>query len=466
MKSVVLDIKGEKAAILDNTGVVHAVADKGYKVGQVLSLSEYEIKKAEEELHKASYKASRSKIIPFGLKHMTRYTRIAAAVLALVIVGGGVTAYAAPVSTVTVEDGTNSVEYKLNVFDRVVGVETSDNADDEFKEEVSELSGRVHGMKISEAMDFTARQMESRPEGMDDGSVITVKVDGLKKGNKSFNDTVDHKVKEIRDRRMTELSDSDKDATTTDGTGVKERGMTYDLTEKPSSDAADPATDIPSEAVGTPTQSGGKDGQTKDGQIQDGELKDGQVKDGELKDGQTKDGELKDGQVKDGQLPGNTESGNENNKQGNSLNTDTGKASGVDTGNGSGIDTGRQIDDKTGSTVLTPTENMQGTPTDMNTGAGGNTGGSTGVGTNGPTKDGSFDQGGVGTGQPSDLSDSNGGGSSGVPSGTPGVSDGGGGHGATDVADGGNRGEAGNSGGSGPDPGSDSGSGGTGPGGP
>ena len=45
MRSVVLEIKNNKAAILDDRGIVYAIKDRGYSVGQVLGLSELEIRK-------------------------------------------------------------------------------------------------------------------------------------------------------------------------------------------------------------------------------------------------------------------------------------------------------------------------------------------------------------------------------------------------------------------------------------
>ncbi|MCR5748488.1 MAG: hypothetical protein K6G03_12330, partial [Lachnospiraceae bacterium] len=248
MKSVVLDIKSEKAAIIDDTGVVHAVANKDYAVGQVLYMTEVEIKKAEEELRTVSAYGKKSSGSLFSLKHMSRYTKIVAAAMAVIIIGGGATAYAAPVSTVTVEDSTGSVEYKLNVFDRVVGVEASDNADEDFKADVSELSHQVHGMKITEALDVTAQKMESRSvdtgEDTDSDSEITVKVEGLKKGNKNFNDSVDHKVMEIRERRINERLEAipqDGNAADAPASDTAEE-MDGNMPEKPSIEKTVPET--------------------------------------------------------------------------------------------------------------------------------------------------------------------------------------------------------------------------------
>ena len=115
MRSVVLEIKNEQAAVLDDTGVVHAVINRGYTAGQVLNLTETELKRDEV---RPLYRADG--------RRMHRYTGIVAAALALIIIGGSVSAYAAPVSTVKISDGEDAVEYKLNIFDRVVRVESED----------------------------------------------------------------------------------------------------------------------------------------------------------------------------------------------------------------------------------------------------------------------------------------------------------------------------------------------------
>ena len=205
MRSVVLDIKNEQAAVLDDNGVVHAVKDRGYAVGQVLSLTETELKRDEMPRHSAQAYADSSRI--------SRYTRIAAAALAVIIIGGGATAYAAPVSTVTVADGEETVEYKLNLFDRVVGVKAADDAGDELKAEVHELSGQVRGMKITDAMDVTAARIDERRVLVGDDTAIdrpemSVSISGLRQRNASFNEQLDHKVLEIHERRQGEMPDS------------------------------------------------------------------------------------------------------------------------------------------------------------------------------------------------------------------------------------------------------------------
>ncbi len=188
MRSVVLEIKNEQAAVLDDTGVVHAVINRGYTAGQVLNLTETELKRDEV---RSLYRADG--------RRMHRYTGIVAAALALIIIGGSVSAYAAPVSTVKISDGEDAVEYKLNIFDRVVRVESEDK----------ELPGQVRGMKITDAMDVTAERMDRSRAAKEDETAaeihdISVDVSGLRRKNPSFNERLDNKVMEIHERRQAE----------------------------------------------------------------------------------------------------------------------------------------------------------------------------------------------------------------------------------------------------------------------
>ena len=204
MKAVVLEIKENKAAVLDDTGVVHAVKNKGYEVGQKLEVTEFELKKDE--------------IKSLNTSKISRFTRTAAAVLAVAIIGGGVTAYAAPVSTVTV-DGASSIEYKLNLFDRVVGMEATEDDDESFKESISELSKEVRGMKISDAIDATTTRFgDELFEAGDDGEApeLTVKVGGLKRRNKHLSDELDKKASEINSNRIKDVKQKDGEASETD----------------------------------------------------------------------------------------------------------------------------------------------------------------------------------------------------------------------------------------------------------
>ena len=189
MRSVVLEIKEDKAAILDDKGIVHAVKNRGYQVGQVLQLSEFEIKK--DEVKAGSY------------RRMSAFARTAAALLALAVIGGGVSAYAAPVSTVTL-NGAETVEYRLNVFDRVVGISAPEDDTDEFRKGISEFEHDVRGMRIDDAIDMTAERFEDElfvPDDKGKEPELTVRVGGLKKSSRDFSEGLNHTIGEIQNRR-------------------------------------------------------------------------------------------------------------------------------------------------------------------------------------------------------------------------------------------------------------------------
>lgn len=202
MKALVLELKENRAAVLDDCGIVHAIADKGYAIGQVLNLTEFELKREEKGAGRKGASANgsaKTRTLAKAVNELSMFTRVAAAILAVVIVGGGVTAYAAPVSTVTVE-GATSVEYKLNIFDRVVEVSIPDEAVDV---DGSALTREVKGMKIADAIDATAvsygDKLFDTGEG-EEATELTVKVDGLRQSDTGLSDKLDKKVVEIKNK--------------------------------------------------------------------------------------------------------------------------------------------------------------------------------------------------------------------------------------------------------------------------
>lgn len=195
MRSVVLEIKENRAAVLDNRGIVHAVKNRDYEVGQVLHLTELELKRDEVSEKNSTGRAS--------LARRPALIRTAAAILAVAIIGGGVTSYAAPVSTVTL-DGASGVEYRLNIYDRVVGAAATDDADDSFRQEFSDFSKDIKGMEISDAIDATTGRFGSEMFGPDDVGEkpdVSIKVGGLKKKNRHLSDKMDHKRDEIKEKK-------------------------------------------------------------------------------------------------------------------------------------------------------------------------------------------------------------------------------------------------------------------------
>lgn len=231
MRSVVLEIKENKAAVLDNRGIVHAVKNRDYEVGQVLHLTELELKRDEVSVKKSTDREF--------LSRRPALIRTAAAILAVAIIGGGVTSYAAPVSTVTL-DGASGVEYRLNIYDRVVGASATDDADESFRQEVSDFSDEIKGMEISDAIDATTVRFGNEMFGPDDVGEkpdVSIKVGGLKKKSRHLSDKMDHKREEIKekkwDKKTVDRNDSD------DADGVTD--IVKDEADKAVNDAANDA---------------------------------------------------------------------------------------------------------------------------------------------------------------------------------------------------------------------------------
>ena len=200
MKYVVVKLKPNMAAVLDENGGYHAIKDRGYQRGQILEMTEPELKR--EEIRQK------------GSPQFSGFVRAAAAIVAVAIIGGGVTSYAAPVSTVTL-DGASSVEYSLNMYDRVVGVSVPDaKENEEFKEGISKFSNEVKGMKIGEALDYTADRFEDdilREDEHGNPPDIKVSVRGLKKKNKHLHDELDRRTDGIKKRKPRRKPDGKPD---------------------------------------------------------------------------------------------------------------------------------------------------------------------------------------------------------------------------------------------------------------
>lgn len=98
MEAVVLEIREKKAAVMTKDGRVIRVKDKGYEVGQNISLSS-----------SISQMRSYRRLVPYA----------AAAAILFMSIGSGTYAYCMPYGTVSL-DVNPSVEYTINRFDRVL----------------------------------------------------------------------------------------------------------------------------------------------------------------------------------------------------------------------------------------------------------------------------------------------------------------------------------------------------------
>lgn len=143
MKTVVLELKKGQAAVLGTDGCVYLVEDRGYAVGETLELDEFTLRSGTAG--------------PKRLRGLQRILPMAAAI-AIFTMAGGISAYAMPCSTVTL-DVNPSVTYSLNVFDRVLSMTP---ADEESEEVVDAAKSLVRGKKLQTAVQITLDALSDR----------------------------------------------------------------------------------------------------------------------------------------------------------------------------------------------------------------------------------------------------------------------------------------------------------------
>ncbi len=170
MRAVVIAVKNGQAAVAGKGGTLTYIENRGYEIGQVLEIS------AEKTLPEGNHvlltelprgsvvrgveaavgRSDRrtAKILRFPGRNGARalhFGSSVAAALLVVLITGGLTANAAPISTVTL-DVNPSVSYGLNVFDRVVSAEAHNEDGEEL---LKGLSGQVFGKRLPDAVEET-----------------------------------------------------------------------------------------------------------------------------------------------------------------------------------------------------------------------------------------------------------------------------------------------------------------------
>ncbi|MBR1670606.1 MAG: hypothetical protein IJ695_07900 [Butyrivibrio sp.] len=166
MKTYVLGIKNGKAAVWAKNGQIRYIPDKGYQVGQLLDIPD----------------APTMSVIPGTGIHLKRsairYSIAVAASLIVATLGIGITATTATASTVTL--GTEpQIEYRVNVFDRVVGVSISDASDRELEKAIK---NRVRGKSLTEAIDIMFDDYSSQITLSENNDSIDISVSSLFQG--------------------------------------------------------------------------------------------------------------------------------------------------------------------------------------------------------------------------------------------------------------------------------------------
>ena len=140
MNTVIVDIKGKYAAALTDAGEVKRIFNNRYEIGQEIEL--YDIQEINQ---------------PYCVRKIVRRVVAVAAAIVILAVGGMATAYAIPYGTVSLESDP-SVEYTINCFDYVIGVNALNEDGEELLSEMDVSQLRHH--KIDDAVKTTVEQLE------------------------------------------------------------------------------------------------------------------------------------------------------------------------------------------------------------------------------------------------------------------------------------------------------------------
>lgn len=158
MKALVMDIRDQEAAVLDQDGVFRIVENKGYEIGQQIEV--------EGSLVEKDYNSTQDNVIPFPQKRYFGIKRVVAAGLALILIGG-IASFAIPSARIQAK-GNSSVTYKMNIWDRVIGIDGNDQTG---KEIADQIDLGFSGKPIDEVMEKTLDLMEEQAADGDMGDV-------------------------------------------------------------------------------------------------------------------------------------------------------------------------------------------------------------------------------------------------------------------------------------------------------
>ena len=162
MKAVVVELRGSKAAVLDHEGIVRILPNREYRVGQVLELTNSEIVPD----------TASSKVRPFR-SFLRRHAAAAAAAAVIVFgTGSGIAAAYYPASIVTLETDT-VLEYRLNIFDKVLSVRSKDDKDEKTADLIEH---EVRGWEITEAVASTLDYYLEEDTLSSDNSSVNISV--------------------------------------------------------------------------------------------------------------------------------------------------------------------------------------------------------------------------------------------------------------------------------------------------
>ncbi|MCR5789405.1 MAG: hypothetical protein K6G83_05890 [Lachnospiraceae bacterium] len=156
MKAVVISIDNDKATILGKDGLISRIENRDYHVGDELKIELLEKKGLGNKVSSIASRLSKNAV------------RIAAAALVMIIGAGSVTVYAMPASTVTV-DINPSLEYRVNLFNRVVAVSSYN---DDGSDLLNAMSGQLTNKKLDAAIDLTLDALEEADYIKEETSIV------------------------------------------------------------------------------------------------------------------------------------------------------------------------------------------------------------------------------------------------------------------------------------------------------
>ena len=169
-----MSIEGKKAIIIDDEGKISSIDDKGYSVGEELELE-------------VRTETIPDRIMIFAKKNMPV---IAAAAAFVVMLSGGVGyANCHAYSTVTL-DINPSLRYSLNLFDKVIEV---DSYNDDGEEIVEKIAKDVKGKKLDSVVSMTLDELDRTGYVGEDTSVVVTlgsRVDSVDKLEDEVHDSV------------------------------------------------------------------------------------------------------------------------------------------------------------------------------------------------------------------------------------------------------------------------------------
>ena len=206
MRGVVVGTKNGQAAVWEKGGGMRYIPDAGYQKGQLLELPEVtdipafglgKIAGSQIGMPLKNGIGAGSKAGRFVI----RYGAGIAAAAAIAIIGGGITAAAATSTASTVTLNTSpALEYRMNYFDRVIGVSSSDGSSDQMDESVLR---DIRGKRIDDAIEISFEALDTRVELPENADDISVTVESTFKGKrKKLKTRAEDELRDRHDRFM------------------------------------------------------------------------------------------------------------------------------------------------------------------------------------------------------------------------------------------------------------------------